>query len=808
MARRAPWFRAVVAAVLLLALELAVLGGVPVAGETGTREDEASVPSEIRLPRPRVGDEVRYTYRLAPRAEAQGAPPAISCSETSRSLDGNNLPPVKLEGVPYLDFRIEEPATVSDGRGGTVQAYAVHALQYGFNCEEEVIPGIDVTEYVDAVSLAPVASVAGRAIRASGPGMRYSLDSTQVRFAANPGHAFTFWACTPFAAWQGRELGLRQRHHRVPECDLPLYMFHGEDSQFEGGWGAIGLGIGFEQPWVAERIERVGGHMAVVFQWAGTHPEGQAELWLSPDFPYPLRYVVQEYRGLDSPGLNYDLTIELGAYKAGDRELPLPGDPAAFPARSLLPDTGLEFAARQPWGLDESGIHHAFPASAAWRWLSSNNATFASFLKRHPGAAVVQASYQEDVTEDRRTLRWGDFNSTRRTWHLVVSDGLMALDVSVTERTVWRTAAGLPGLPGQAGATENITYDVGGATETVVEDEYRPPPSRMPATLPTVAALWTAFESRATGVEPNRWGFNLRRGPHGTSDGRAWEGPTAQDWSAGVARRTRVLSDNPGDPLGVTGYHENETYENRELRYSDDGGTVEFSEAIERGSPAANAGTLSETELQDPLRLQTESLAAWRMPSAPAVAGASAVAVLVGFAVALLSGKGAKGLGFALLFSRVRPAEAADHPARRALLSAIEANPGIHFKELQRRSSLSKSSTQHHVAILLRARLIQERRDGGYVCYFPAGVGDPRILAAAPILRAEGARRLFATALACPGLNAKEVAARSGVQPSTANYHLHRLERAGLVRLEKGSGGLRIAITDLGLVVQGSGVAA
>ena len=85
----------------------------------------------------------------------------------------------------------------------------------------------------------------------------------------------------------------------------------------------------------------------------------------------------------------------------------------------------------------------------------------------------------------------------------------------------------------------------------------------------------------------------------------------------------------------------------------------------------------------------------------------------------------------------------------------------------------------HHLRVLERNGRILARRSMGYTCYFPAGA-RPAVAAAAA--KADGARAVLEALRAQPGLSGQEIAARTGLQPSTVSYHAQRLGDAGLLR--------------------------
>jgi predicted transcriptional regulator len=165
------------------------------------------------------------------------------------------------------------------------------------------------------------------------------------------------------------------------------------------------------------------------------------------------------------------------------------------------------------------------------------------------------------------------------------------------------------------------------------------------------------------------------------------------------------------------------------------------------------------------------------VPSAEQGAGVAAAAATVGLLYYLWPlAKGALGL-----FSRLKQPEVLSHPSRQQLLQLIESQPGIHFKEMARRTGLPNGSLVHHLETLRRSGQVVARPSGGYTLYFlgahvPAGSAE-----AASALKADGARKILDVVRSQPGLSSADVAARTGLQPSTVTYHVQRLQSAGLL---------------------------
>lgn len=157
--------------------------------------------------------------------------------------------------------------------------------------------------------------------------------------------------------------------------------------------------------------------------------------------------------------------------------------------------------------------------------------------------------------------------------------------------------------------------------------------------------------------------------------------------------------------------------------------------------------------------------------------------------------------GLLLLFSRLGGAEISGHPVRGRLLDLLQAEPGLHFQELVRRSGSAAGAVSHHLRVLCGAGLVRQQRAGPFVQYYLPHPGPPpgpgRLL-----LRSAVARRVLLAAVE-PGLNIATLAARAAASDRTVAYHLKRFARHGLVDLVPEGNAVRVHLTATGLMLAG-----
>ncbi len=96
------------------------------------------------------------------------------------------------------------------------------------------------------------------------------------------------------------------------------------------------------------------------------------------------------------------------------------------------------------------------------------------------------------------------------------------------------------------------------------------------------------------------------------------------------------------------------------------------------------------------------------------------VAVVVAGVLAGLGGGFPALLRFAFPgYARHHGDEVLDLDSRRSVLSVVESAPGIHFREIQRRSGLGIGALHYHLGVLERENLVVARREGMWKRFYP-----------------------------------------------------------------------------------------
>jgi len=122
---------------------------------------------------------------------------------------------------------------------------------------------------------------------------------------------------------------------------------------------------------------------------------------------------------------------------------------------------------------------------------------------------------------------------------------------------------------------------------------------------------------------------------------------------------------------------------------------------------------------------------------------------------------------------------------RKRIFECIRASPGIHFREIQRRTELPIGVLEYHLNYLVNRGVLSLDKRENFSRYFPSGeVGadKQRILSA---LRQEIPRGIILYLLRNPGANHGELLGNFSISGGTLSYHVKKLVNKGVVRVVK-----------------------
>ena len=138
-------------------------------------------------------------------------------------------------------------------------------------------------------------------------------------------------------------------------------------------------------------------------------------------------------------------------------------------------------------------------------------------------------------------------------------------------------------------------------------------------------------------------------------------------------------------------------------------------------------------------------------------------------------------------------AKALELDVRKRIYRVIGGSPGLHFREIQRRTKLAVGSLQYHLDYLQKHHIVRTQTEGKFVRYYsvrnaPAWESDAEgSRDTMAFLRHASARKILLYLLEVKRANNEKIAARIGLSPSTTSWHLDKMvERHVLARSREG----------------------
>lgn len=769
-----------------IALAITLVLGSGTVFAAGFAEPTGALPASWGVAAPMVGDQGNYTYAFIGK-------------------DGH----VVGEDVGYLDFLREKVASEYAHDGSTVQVHRLTRWQWSYVFENGA-DGPRGWTWAPESSLVTGSDAQGRmAFLESAASDPLSADGTSTSVGPVPVQALAqqgslefqarvymetesgplpiFWGeesfgfCGARNVLQGKDRSLDDSLELFNTCTIRVGGVDPTRLRVEDD-GADDLEISMEElegaatevlvdtgsRWKPVGAQDIDGRPTVAFGLLGKEGDerGRAvRVWFARDVPYPVQLSVEGEKGTH--------VLRLTRFQPGTQ-------PIAFEAGSDLPrPPEARQASRRDWGMDDSGVDVRLPASVAWQ-AALDEGQLAAFLSAHPQAVVVDARTNVFATGDGGESAWSRF---------ILTDGIELFEVEV--RSKYDPVVPSPtllDLPIEAmGGEPTFEVEVGVTGSGIVATF---PTQGLPAQLPSVTSLATRLAgfTATQDVPVSGWEQSLEcigesetRGQIKVCDEAVIE-LAVRAMDTGIAPNA-TTPQSPTVETSVQYAFGSFTPDGKARALYLVGGA-----ATTTIVPAALAPA-SEVPFEAP-----EATDGWSLPSTTLVATAGLLGVLAGLAYLLWPL--AKGGGLSL-FSRVEGQQLLEHPQRQRLHAAIEAQPGIHLKELQRQTGLAWGQTQHHMAKLVASGIIVAKPLGAYTCYFPKGQ-DRHVMGAAGVLKADGARRLLQAIGGTVGLSMGQLSRQVGLTESTAHYHVKRLEAAGLVATHLIDGARRVTLTALG----------
>ncbi len=127
-----------------------------------------------------------------------------------------------------------------------------------------------------------------------------------------------------------------------------------------------------------------------------------------------------------------------------------------------------------------------------------------------------------------------------------------------------------------------------------------------------------------------------------------------------------------------------------------------------------------------------------------------------------------------------------DLETRKTLYELIRKNPGLHYRELERRSGLVSGTLEYHLQYLEERQLIAADARKGFTRYFVKKAQltshDKQIIG---YLRQELPRGIILFLIQHRDSNQRTIAEHFDVSRPTISYHIRSMENAGVVESER-----------------------
>ncbi len=127
-----------------------------------------------------------------------------------------------------------------------------------------------------------------------------------------------------------------------------------------------------------------------------------------------------------------------------------------------------------------------------------------------------------------------------------------------------------------------------------------------------------------------------------------------------------------------------------------------------------------------------------------------------------------------------------DLEMRRKIYECIEQNPGIHFREVQRKTNTAIGSLDYHLHYLHRHGMIRVEKDRKYVRYFSlTKTWEDEEREILSLLRQEKVRNILVYMLQKKSSNPQDISKSTGIQSSTLSWYLKNLSGKGVIKYTK-----------------------
>ncbi len=124
--------------------------------------------------------------------------------------------------------------------------------------------------------------------------------------------------------------------------------------------------------------------------------------------------------------------------------------------------------------------------------------------------------------------------------------------------------------------------------------------------------------------------------------------------------------------------------------------------------------------------------------------------------------------------------------ARKKIFDEIQKTPGIHFREIQRRTNLAVGTLQYHLNYLEKKRLVKTEKKGKFLRYYSIREkSDDSERELLSVLRQQSTRRILLFILTQGNATNLEISRELKLSPSTVSWHLKNLSELKILGKRK-----------------------
>jgi predicted transcriptional regulator len=121
---------------------------------------------------------------------------------------------------------------------------------------------------------------------------------------------------------------------------------------------------------------------------------------------------------------------------------------------------------------------------------------------------------------------------------------------------------------------------------------------------------------------------------------------------------------------------------------------------------------------------------------------------------------------------------------RKELYTLVSTSPGLHFREIQRRTGSGTGQLEYHLDYLQKVGLVLSEKKGEYLRFYSRTEIPPEEKQILELLHQESIRQILLHLLENKSCNHDRLVKKLGLSPSTISWHIKKLIDAGVISKE------------------------